>query len=926
MSQTADGALWVGGRSGVSRWNGDDGFTQYLSFQSDTESRPGVRTLAPGKDNTLWIGTINQGLKALDTISSEVIQYPYLDDEANSIEDPYVRSILFDDRGVIWVGTKSGGITRIYPDGSTDQLTSKDDDKSLSSNRIWKIFQDRQGRIWVGSESGLNLWLPEQDAFQQYRHDPSNPFSISDDLVYDITQDEGNVIWLGTFSGLSKWNPEITTFTHISRKENSLSTLSNNKISAFAEEPDGRIWVGTIGGGINLWEVSDNSFEVLSAQAGNDHSLGDNQVMSLLRDSENQLWAGTMRRGISRMNIDTGIFENFKHERDRPESLSANAVSNIIEDSRGRIWVATYGGGLNQYLGDDRFRHYPGEQTGESEFPSYFLVDIEEGLDGKLWLASDGAGVIRFDPETENVEVMQYQPDGSNSISGNHIICMLQTKSALWVGTRDTGLNRYADGIWERFDYKDGLPGNAIYGILEDDNGLIWLSHSKGLSAYDPASGEFTNYDTIHGLQGNDFNNGAYLKTADGKLLFGGANGFNVFYPSDIHVNNHQPPIKLTNFTKFNKSVELDMPTYELKAVELDYSDSVLGFEFSALDYTDPNRNRYRYMLAGFDREWVEANGVRQATYTNLGSGEYTFLVQGSNNDGIWSEPGLAIDLRMAAAPWATWWAMALYTMVAIAVVYGTAQAYGARLHREEQRRYSAQLEQLVAERTSALENEITGHKVAQEDLSRSLQEKEVLLKEVHHRVKNNMQVISSLLNIQADSVMDERFMTLLTESQQRIKSMALIHENLYRSDNLLEINFQEYIEMLANGLLRFYRFDQLAVGLELDVVDVYLDIDTAVPCGLIINELVSNSLKHAFKGMTGEGKISVSFAPSDDGNNYRFSVADDGKGIPADVDIENSSSMGLEIVRILTAQLDGSWTFTRDGGTEFIIEFPRKN
>ena len=154
---------------------------------------------------------------------------------------------------------------------------------------------------------------------------------------------------------------------------------------------------------------------------------------------------------------------------------------------------------------------------------------------------------------------------------------------------------------------------------------------------------------------------------------------------------------------------------------------------------------------------------------------------------------------------------------------------------------------------------------------------------------------------------------------------MALIHENLYRSDSLLEINFHEYIEMLANGLLRFYRFENLSVRLELDVVDVYLDIDTAVPCGLIINELVSNSLKHGFEGRTGTGLITICFVKTSEGD-YCFSVADDGIGIPKNMDIEQSTSMGLEIVRILTEQLDGSWTYLSNNGTEFIIKFPGKS
>jgi two-component sensor histidine kinase/ligand-binding sensor domain-containing protein len=928
ISQTGDGAIWVGTRSGLSRWNGDEGFTHFISFDSgeDSEARPAVRALAEDRQGNLWIGTHDKGLIRLNPATGEQLQFEHDPDAENSIGGGYVRSILIAHEGTVWAGTQSGGISLVDGDGNVTRLThDPENPNTLSSDRIWRIFQDRQGRIWVGTEAGLNLWEPETNSFHRYFHDETIPSSLSDNNVYDITQDRGNVIWVGTFNGISKWNSEIATFTHIKREEDTESTLSNNKVTSFAEAPDGRLWIGTIGGGIDLWDVENNSFEQFTADENNPDSLADNMVISLLQDDQDRLWAGTMRKGLSMMDLHTRTFTNFTFDRDNPSSISSNAVSNMLQDSKGQIWIATYGGGLNLYLGKGRFRRYPLGDEPNRAFPSYFLVDIEEGLDGRLWLASDGGGVIRFDPETQEVEVMQFSPGSESTISDNHVICLLQTRDALWVGTRDTGLNRYQDDQWQHFDYGDGLASNAIYGLLEDETGRIWISHSKGLSSLDPENLEFTNYDTIHGLQGNDFNNGSYLKTADGKLLFGGSNGFNIFYPSDVQVNTHHPQVKLTRFTKFNRDFQLERPSYELESIELSYDDYVVGFEFAAMDFTDPAENQYRYMLAGFDREWVSADRIRQATYTNLGPGDYNFRVQGSNNDGVWNDTGLSVALKVSPAPWATWWAMALYTMVAIAVVYGTAQAYSVRLHREEQRRYSEQLEALVAERTSALESEITGHKTAQQELSRSLQEKEVLLKEVHHRVKNNMQVISSLLNIQADSVLDERFQTLLTESQQRIKSMALIHENLYRSESLLEINFHDYIEMLTAGLVRFYRFDRLAVSLQLQVENIYLDIDTAVPCGLIINELVSNSLKHGFKDRTGEGHILVRFAPRDDGMFYEFSVSDDGNGIPDDMDIENASSMGLEIVRILTEQLDGNWSWRSENGTEFTIEFPRK-
>ncbi len=917
-----DGSLWTGSSRGLSRWDGQDGFQHFVTFDSDNKRNSGVRSIEEDPHGNLWIGTQSQGIIRLNSKTGEIVPFSAQGDRV--IGDRSVLSLMIDDRGLVWAGTQRHGIALIDHNGKVRELShDPEDPTSLSSNRVTKIFQDNRNQVWVGTDRGLNLWLPEQRSFRKYRYDVANPTSLSEDLIYDIVQDRGDVIWIGTFNGISMWNPEIRTFTHIKREQEAVNTLSDNRVSSFAEADDGRLWIGTLGG-LNLWDIKNNRFEHIRAREDGT-GLVDNTVMSLMLDRNERLWAGTMRRGLSRYDTRTGEFTNFAFDKGDLYSLSSNSVSSIHEDAKGRIWVATYGGGLNLYREDGTFQRFPRSIQPTRDFPSYFLVDIEEGLDGKLWLASDGGGVIRFDPETEAVEAMRFNANSPYSISENNVICLLQTEDALWAGTRDTGLNRYADGRWEHFNYEDGLPSGMIYGLLEDEDKKIWISHGKGMSSLDPDTGQFTNYDTSHGLQGNDFNSHAYLKTSDGKMLFGGANGFNAFYPEQIRINDHKPPVKLTRFSKLNRDIPLDKPAYELEAIELSYDDYVVGFEFSALDFTNPSRNQYRYMLAGFDREWVSANKIRQATYTNLGPGDYTFRVQGSNNDGVWNEQGLAIDLTVSPAPWATWWAMALYTLVAIAVVYGTAQAYSVRLHREEQRRYSEQLEALVAERTSALENEITGHKTAQQELSRSLQEKEVLLKEVHHRVKNNMQVISSLLNIQADSVMDERFQTLLTESQQRIKSMALIHENLYRSDNLLEINFHEYIQMLTNGLVRFYRFDNIIIGLSLEVDNIFLDIDTAVPCGLIINELVSNSLKHGFKGRTGEGHIVVQFAESQGGTHYKFLVSDDGNGIAEDIDIENATSMGLEIVRILTEQLDGEWSYRSNGGAEFTVEFPRK-
>lgn len=919
--------VWIGTSAGLARLDSKFNVIRFPIELPQTENAASivVRSMFEGEGGIIWIGTQRNGLISFDPEFGTTAHYRHEPNNSNTIGGNYIRAVFVDDSGIVWIGSNGGGLSQLNPvTGRVTNYRHSNDPGALGSDLIWKIYQDAAGTIWIGTEGGgLNRWLPESKSFKKYTYDSANPYSLTDNLVYDIMQDEGNVIWVGTYSGISKWNSSVPTIPHFKQQENHPNPLSSNKITAFAQGEDGKIWIATKGGGLDLWEAGSDSFTSHRHKPGDPSSLSSDLLMALTVDSDDKLWIGSINGGLSLKTKGKNHFQNFMHIADNQSSISSNAVSNILEDNQGRLWVSTFGGGLNLYLGDGEFRRLPVKSGADYQLSSSFLVDLELSPEGKIWIASHGGGLMEFDPDTERVQVLQHQTDNPNSISDNHIISLLQTDFGLWVGTRDTGLNLYHDGKWQRFNQPGKLSSNGIYGILEDEYRRIWITHAKGLSVYDPRMASFTDYSTTHGLQGEDFNSGAAFKTSSGFFLFGGTNGFNYFDPLTVHGNRHIPPIRLTRFSKFNKEFLLQHPAYATENIELDYTDYVIGFEFSALDYTDPEKNQYRYKLDGFDSDWVKISGINQTTYTNLEAGEYTFRVQGSNNDGIWNSIGLSVDINVAPPPWATWWAYICYIAGLALSFYIAAGVYRERLQRQGERRSNIRLKELIAERTADLEKEILDHKAARNKLSTSLEEKEILLKEVHHRVKNNMQIISSLLNIQADTVSDERLVTLLNESQQRIKSMSLIHENLYSSDNLLEINFENYIEMLANGLLQFYRFDDLAIGLQIDVDDIYLDIDRAVPCGLIINELVSNSLKHAWKGRSGTGTISISFKRNNEGKDYCFSIGDDGVGVPADFDIDSATSMGLEIVRILTQQLDGTIKLRNDKGTTFTIEFP---
>lgn len=1046
LYEDIDGNVWVGSSLGLTRI-GRGGDKEQYRYESDNPAGLGagsVRALH-GNGQALWIGTERGGLNRLDLETNRFEHYVHEPGNPRSLSDNYVRDIIVDANQQLWVATFNGGVSVFDPiTGHFRRLmASAADPASLASNRVRALLRDHNDDIWVGTDSGLHLWHPVTGSFSRYVVDRTNPRSLSDNTVFSISQDRSGVVWVGTFNGISKWNARVPGFPHY-RLPTGTSTTSSSSTSSFAEAGNGDLWIGTFAGLYRWREVTQTIDPVSPGGLG----LSDIRVMSLLFDGD-VLWAGTMAGGINLL-AGGDVTATYRAGTGQGD-LSSNAISSIYKDSQSRIWLTTYGGGVNRYLGEGKFRRYPEGDDPSQAFSDLRTLDIVEASDGNFWIAADGGGVVILNPDSGETMTFRHDASDPGSLSSDNVITLLKTDQYIWVGTRDRGLNRYnpASGDFTRFTRQQGLASDAVYGMLEDANGRIWVSGGKGLSVLDPVSLDVARYDSTHGLQADDFNSGAFLSLSDGSFVFGGNNGFNAFDPDTVRRNAYVPPVAITGFTLFNKTYDLPRPVFVTDNIELEHADSVIGFEFAAFDYTAPEKNRFQYKLEGFDPGWMEAGGARQVTYTNLDPGGYTFRVRGSNNDGVWNRDGAAIGITVNPPLWATWWAYCAYALLALILLWQLLQMNARRQRFAAEKRYSERLqlyiesleeasdcvliadsagtllyannaiqrilgrkpvdavgqpmisvvfenqddsedalaaldkqgryhgevtvtgkggtrtndvtiamvresseqgaayvcisrditdrkiteseledhrrnlENLVADRTRALEKEIAENKAAQHSLANSLEEKELLLKEVHHRVKNNMQVISSLLNIQAETAGSEVFANLLGESQQRIKSMALIHENLYQSDNLLEIDFEDYINMLTNSLCRFYAVPGVRVQLDVEVADIALDLETAVPCGLIINELVSNSLKHAFRGHVGNGRISVSFLRS--GCGYLLRVHDDGKGLPAEFSIEKSSSMGMEIVSILTHQLDGELRLIEGTGTTFEIQFPHK-
>lgn len=1048
LFEDSAGSVWIGTSDGL--WKIDENLSVFRIAEDvlHPQNSGGIRGFAQLSQNEFLIGSERNGVYRYNQTTYDLSAFDRDAAGQPITADNHIRDLLVDSGGDIWIATFNGGLSRVYADSRLAEVISPTgiSDYGLSSNRVRKLYLDSASNLWAGTDGGLHLWSEELRRFFRFEHDRTDPRSIGDNFIVDIFEDKGGVLWVGTFNGVNKWNSKVEMFPYFKRPYSASDVLPGDNVTSFVGDNLGNVWVGTLEG-MMFWDSSQSQLRSLSSS---ELGLVDTRVMSL-ELLDNQVWVGTMAGGINV--IENGVVvENYRYDPLDSSSLSSNAVPELYVDSKNRVWVGTYGGGLNLYLGNDRFKRFPVTGDAATGFPVGRCLDVIEDSEGSIWIATEGGGVVRLDPETEEVITYRANVGGQPSLSSDNVVTLLPTEAGVWVGTLNDGLNLLSprDGKVETFSRSDGLASDSIYGLLDDADGNIWISSAKGLSLLRLPDRTFVTFDSSHGLQGSDFNSGAYRKLHDGSFLFGGSQGFNAFYPDRISVNEFVPPVEITGFKLFNQTKSLRDMLNADDVIDLEYNQSVIGFLFAALDYTAPSKNQYRYKLEGFDRDWVHHQGIREATYTNLDAGEYVFRVQGSNNDGVWNEEGASLSLVVHPAPWFTWWAYTVYLLVVGVAFFFVFRFNSDRLKREAERRYSERLqlyiesleeasdciliadssgtllyanntiteglnkspsevvgeslwkvlfeheidvelaqeslategryhgevqlegidgdpvthevtiaavqqsstydpayvgisrdvtdrkiteaeledyrknlEILVEERTAALQKEIAENKEIQVQLEDSLQEKELLIKEVHHRVKNNMQVISSLLSIQAEGEQDDIYSDLLNESQQRIKSMALIHETLYQSKDLLKIDFQEYIETLTTSLSRSYRVPGVSVHVAVSVDDVALDLETAVPCGLIINELVSNALKHAFRGMQGTGIIDINFVSND--SDYELRISDNGCGLPIDFDPNKKMSMGMEIVSILTTQLEGKLKSHNQEGAVFDIRFPRR-
>lgn len=681
--QDRQGVIWVGTHdNGLNRFDREkNSFTVYRHDNTNPNSisHDAVYALLEDRAGTLWVGTKGGGLNVFDRDRQTFSAFRPLAGNKKTLSHDEIQALAEDINGDIWIGTFGGGLNRLENKTRTFNVYRHNaaDVASLSNDQINTLFVDRQGRLWIGTNGGgLNLFLPKTNSFVSYTNDPLNPQSLSFNEIKSIREDRSGMIWVGTYGGgINKFNGLPKPFVHYRSIANTPNGLSHNIVWSIYQDANNILWIGTHGGGLDKFDRKNNLWTHYRNRPGDPSSLSNDRVRVIKQDRYGIFWIGTNGGGLNRFDPVREIFHPYRYDANDQQSLSHDEIRALCQDRFGKIWVGTHGGGLNEF--DPRtglFVRYRYDAHDLNSLSCDIVRDIIEDRQGNLWIATDGGGLELYDRPKGRFIHHQSDPKNPSGLQSNFIFSLYEDPAGtIWLGTWGGGLVEFQprNGVFRHFTTTDGLPSDSIYGILQDESGNLWLSTTNGLCKFDPIAHACKNFSEWDGLQSNEFNGGAKFKSVKNEMFFGGINGFNAFSPAQIKDNPLPPPLVITSIRKLNREITFQKPVNEIKELRLSRRDYLFSFQFSALDFTIPANNKYAYRMAEFDPNWIFTNaGERMATYTNLPPGRYTFMVKGTNNDGIWSNGATEIAIRIDPAYWQTWWFKTSLLLFLLGIAY----------------------------------------------------------------------------------------------------------------------------------------------------------------------------------------------------------------------------------------------------------------
>jgi ligand-binding sensor domain-containing protein/signal transduction histidine kinase len=817
--------LWVGTRGGLQRFDAASGdFTRFPLAPPGPGSagKQQVQAIISDGYGQLWLGT-NDGIHHFDPESGRDTVLRHDPADAASLAGNQVNALALDAAGGLWAGLKRG-LDRLPAGASRFQHFRVDtlDTPNAPLNEVQQLRIDQQQMLWLVTMDGLVSWqLSPAGQPVAPRHVFGPADGLAPGLVTALVQDRDNTLWLGTnTNGLHRWDAGLRRFVAMPADPHQ---AAGAEVSSLFQDHSGTLWVGTWTAGLRRADLASGGFSRYFHIPGDPATLHDNRiygicsdgrgglllagiggidrldpatgkvtrlrgdarlerhmrhkeiVLALYRDARGVTWLGSSAE-LGRFDPATGAYAAHDFPSSDPNS---NSITHIAGDHAGNLWVGSRGGlhRIDAAGGADQsFRH---DAHDDASLSDDWVRMTAADAGGAIWVATDN-GLNMLAADGHSFRHFHHDPADISSLSSDRVQSLfLDRDGTLWVGTNG-GLNRVVRGDdgrvqFRRYTTREGLADDSIGAILQDGEGALWLSTANGIARMDTGQGTFRNYSARDGMIEGYYFSGSAYRAHDGAMYFGGVNGLTAFQPAAIRDNPYPPPAVVTSMTAGGKPLRPDS-----HGLTLDHDAAALSFEFAALHYSDPARNRFRYRLRGYDSDWTTTDAsLRVATYTNLDPGHYEFQVQAANKDEVWGQPSPPLEFDIAPPFWRRWWFQLSCVLMLALLVWGGDRTR-ARMHARRRRA----LEVEVRARTAEVQQQKEALEQAQGQLQRYVADRERLFISISHDLRTPITRLKLRSELLDDDAVREEFHDDLDDLDMMVKGALQtvkdsdIHEN----------------------------------------------------------------------------------------------------------------------------------------------------
>ena len=972
------GTYLIVGQEGVQRFDLTKGTFEKIY---DVPSGATLPTVDPKNPSIVWHGSLDDGIYRFDTSTGEFRNYNVTEsDNDMSLQarpDPVSP-------GIVWVASEEGIVRLNAETGAYQSYRSGTGSSSrggeLLNNSIGRIYADRAGILWASAGGfGVSRFDPTAMGFGKGAARVDDPNSMRGEVVWEITPDKDGVVWVAAFGSESSepgWY--VNRIDRRTGKAQHWRTTLNERPPIIVDQR-GNMLVGSrpnrdtpeSGGVLTYNEARKTLVPKYSVSNG---VLAHDNVRRMIETSDGNIWVGTFR-GLTRINPNTGQNKTWTRDDSDPTKMRSDNVWELFEDSKGNVWVITFGDVAVFAPGSDSFIRLWDHKDAPEDKDNVLVRTLAEDISGRIWLSVQLAGapsrIVQYDPERDTMTTYTHKKSDRSSWSGGQTAGIHPHPTdpdLVYFLSYGAGMSRLrvSTGEFKHYASADGLLDPAVYTGIWDSEETLWVPTNSGLFRYDPEFDSFRRFGMEYGLQSLEFNEGVIARSESNELFFGGVQGFNAFFPSQLRSNDVAPDVAITEFLLFNTRVipgpgsPLTTSIVNTKSIKLRHDQNAPAFQFAALHYKRPESNQVRYRLEPQESEWIEADGRSEAAYTNLAPGTYTFRVIAANSDGVWNESGASVELIILSPWWAKWWAYLIYAGILGGLVFGVDRIQRRRLvHKEREAARERDLEQAKEIETAYNQLRDTKQQLVEQEKLASLGS---LTAGIAHEIKNPLNFVNNFAEVGAELAeeLSEAIAKGDSESAQSIlkemtENAAQITKHGKRADSIVRSMMQhakggvsaretvdvntfvdEYANLAWHGMrAREHGFQaevKRSLGTDVGLVSVFPQ-----ELGRVFLNLFNNAY-YAVMMPGASAKPTVTIGTQKVGDKIVIKVSDNGPGIPEAIREKifepffttkptgEGTGLGLSLsYDIITKGHNGSMHVETapEGGAMFVIELP---